>query len=45
MPFSPGISTYLTDDQRWAIVCADRSVTNPQPAAQVGALVGTVATA
>ncbi len=28
MPFNPGISKYLTDEQYWTIVGADRSVTN-----------------
>ncbi len=42
MPRIPGVSALLTDEQLWAIVCADPSVKRPQLAQAVGALSGTV---
>ncbi len=45
MPFYPGASEYLTDEQCWATVCADPAVTNAELAAPLGVLVGTVMTA
>ena len=42
MPVYPGISARLTNEQLWAIVCADPAVTNRQLAAQLSTTVGTV---
>ena len=42
MPWYPGVSARLTDDQLWAIICADPSVSNRQLAETLGANVGTV---
>ena len=42
MPWCPGVSARLTDDQLWAIVCADPSITNRQLAETLGAHGNTV---
>ncbi len=42
MPWYPGISSRLTDEQLWTIVCADRSVSTAELAAHFRAVLGTV---
>ena len=42
MPRIPGVSVLLTDEQLWAIICADPSIKRPQLAEMVGALPGPV---
>jgi hypothetical protein len=42
MPWYPGISARLTDDQLWTIVCTDPAISNRQLADDLGANVSTV---
>ncbi|MBA2276765.1 MAG: hypothetical protein H0W06_03295 [Chloroflexia bacterium] len=45
MPWDPGVSKHLTDEQLWALVCADPAVSNRQLADALGAPKATVASA